>query len=189
MTSTQGSFDFARALPGGLVYRPDVLAPDTERAIIARLPDLPFRHFEFHGFQGLRRTVSFGAHYDFAREALAAAPPIPDFLEPCREAAATLAGLPVADLSHLLVTEYPAGAAIGWHRDKGVYETVIGISLLAPCTFRLRRRRGSKWERASFVAEPRSGYVLAGEARTVWEHSIPAVPSLRYSLTFRSLRR
>ncbi len=91
-------------------------------------------------------------------------------------------------MPHALITEYGPGAAIGWHRDKGVFSDVIGVSLLSPCTFRLRRRVGSSWERYSLIAEPRSAYLLRGEARTAWEHSIPAVETLRYSVTFRSLR-
>jgi alkylated DNA repair dioxygenase AlkB len=92
-----------------------------------------------------------------------------------------------SDFQHALITEYQPGAGIGWHRDKAVFGEVVGISLLSPCMFRLRRRVGSSWERASFVAEPRSAYLLAGPSRTEWEHSIPALDSLRYSITFRNL--
>jgi len=88
----------------------------------------------------------------------------------------------------VLVTEYGAGAGIGWHRDKAVFGEVVGISLLAPCTFRLRRKAGDGWERAAIVAEPRSAYLLSGAARSEWEHSIPAVATTRYSVTFRNLR-
>jgi len=59
---------------------------------------------------------------------------------------------------------------------------------MSPCTFRFRRKVGSRWERASFTAEPRSAYLLNGPSRTQWEHSIPAVDHLRYSITFRNLR-
>jgi alkylated DNA repair dioxygenase AlkB len=92
------------------------------------------------------------------------------------------------DLPHVLVTEYGPGAAIGWHRDKGVFDEVVGISLLSPCNFRFRRKQGAGWERYSLTVEPRSAYLLSGESRTVWEHSIPGVDTLRYSITFRSLR-
>jgi alkylated DNA repair dioxygenase AlkB len=91
-------------------------------------------------------------------------------------------------LQHVLVTEYGAGAAIGWHRDKAVFGEVVGISLLSPCTFRLRRAVADGWERVSIEAEPRSAYLLGGVSRTEWEHSIPAVDALRYSITFRNLR-
>ena len=98
------------------------------------------------------------------------------------------AGLAADALPHALVTEYSAGAAIGWHKDKGVFGDVVGVSLLSSCTFRLRRPKGATWERATVIAEPRSAYLMRGQARTEWEHSIPAVESLRYSITFRSLK-
>lgn len=91
-------------------------------------------------------------------------------------------------LQQVLVSEYEAGAGIGWHRDKAVFGDVIGISLLSRCNFRLRRQVGEKWERVTVVAEPRSAYLLRGPARTEWEHSIPGVDELRYSLTYRNLR-
>jgi alkylated DNA repair dioxygenase AlkB len=94
---------------------------------------------------------------------------------------------PVA-LQQVLVTEYAAGASIGWHRDKAIFGEVIGISLLSSCRFRLRRRAGTSWERVSFKAQPRSAYLLQGPSRTEWEHSIPAVEALRYSITFRNFR-
>ena len=92
------------------------------------------------------------------------------------------------ELQQVLVTEYEPGAAIGWHRDKAVFGEVIGISLLSSCTFRLRRKVGTTWERVSVTAEPRSAYLLSGPSRTEWEHSIPAVEALRYSVTFRNMR-
>jgi alkylated DNA repair dioxygenase AlkB len=113
---------------------------------------------------------------------------MPQFLLRARESAARLAGMSISDLQHALVTEYPPGAALGWHKDKAVFGTVVGISLLAQCKFRFRRKiAGGGWERWSILLEPRSGYVLTGPARNQWEHSIPSVQSLRYSLTFRSL--
>lgn len=99
-----------------------------------------------------------------------------------------MAGLTASDLPHALVTEYGSGAAIGWHRDRGVFRDVIGVSLLAPCFFRLRRLRGTGFERASLTLKSRSAYRLRGPARTEWEHSIPAVESQRYSITLRSMR-
>ena len=104
-----------------------------------------------------------------------------------RERAARFAGVTPDALAHALVLEYPPGAAIGWHRDRPVFDDVIGISLTSPCTFRFRRKAGAKWERKSITAEPRSMYLLRGPARTEWEHSIPGVDTLRYSITFRSL--
>jgi alkylated DNA repair dioxygenase AlkB len=84
--------------------------------------------------------------------------------------------------------EYGPGAAIGWHRDKSVFGQIVGVSLLSPCTFRLRRAVDTTWERVSLTAEPRSAYLLSGPAREEWEHSIPGVEQLRYSVTFRNIR-
>ena len=102
--------------------------------------------------------------------------------------AAQFAGLSADALQHALITEYSAGAAIGWHRDRPEFEDVIGISLRAPCVFRFRRKQGTRWERASIGLQPRSTYLLRGPARWDWQHSIPAVDNLRYSITFRSFR-
>jgi alkylated DNA repair dioxygenase AlkB len=108
---------------------------------------------------------------------------------PVRDRAARFAGLDPAVLQQALVTEYSPGAAIGWHKDKGVFDDVVGISLGAPCTFRFRRALpDGKWERRNLVLEPGSSYLITGESRTEWEHSIPPVEALRYSITFRSMR-
>jgi alkylated DNA repair dioxygenase AlkB len=113
---------------------------------------------------------------------------MPAFLLPLRSKAAAFAGLDPQALQHVLLTEYSAGAAIGWHKDRSVFGETVGISLLSPCRFRFRRGEGGKWERIALTAEPRSAYLLAGAARSDWEHSIPAVEALRYSITFRNLR-
>jgi hypothetical protein len=113
----------------------------------------------------------------------------PELIAEDQEAAllATMQSLPPADLQHVLLTEYRPGAAIGWHKDRSVFGDVIGISLLAPCTFRMRQKVGSRWRRASMPLAPRSGYLLRGPSRTEWEHSIPEVAGLRYSVTFRNM--
>ncbi len=133
--------------------------------------------------------MSFGWKYDFNSALLREAGPIPEFLMPIREKAAAFAGLEASALAHVLVTEYSPGTTINWHRDRPHYEDVIGISLASECKFRLRRRAGSNWQRRSINLAPRSVYLLRGPVRTDWEHSIPAVASLRYSITFRNLRQ
>ena len=188
MTDQMGLFGTDPSLPGGFRYQPDLLSVAEERALLGQIKDLPFREFEFHGFTGKRRVVSFGWRYDFSERSLFKTNDIPAFLFPVREKAARFAGLEPDQLQHVLVTEYSEGAAIGWHKDKAVFGDVVGVSLLSACTFRLRRKSGTKWERRSIIAEPRSVYLLRGESRTEWEHSIPGVDSLRYSLTFRNLR-
>lgn len=185
--SQKDLFGSADELPAGLRYSPGLISAEEESALIAGMAQLPFKEFEFHGFLGKRRVVSFGWRYDFNGGGLGKADPIPQFLMPARERAARFAGIEPAALEHVLLTEYRPGATIGWHKDRPSFDDVIGISLGASCVFRLRRKQGAGWERHSFTAEPRSVYLLRGPARTEWEHSIPAVDMLRYSLTFRSV--
>ncbi len=174
--------------PEGFSYQADILSAEEEQSLAEQISVLPLKEFEFHGYIGKRRTMSFGWHYDFGDSKLKQTEEIPAYLLPLRERAAEFAGFPPENLPHALVTEYSPGAAIGWHRDKAVFGEIVGISLLSPCTFRLRRAVDGGWERASIVAEPRSAYLLSGAARTEWEHSIPPVDALRYSITFRNLR-
>lgn len=181
-------FDLPPVLPEGMRYAADFLSAADEARLIEAIEPLPFRPFEFHGFEGRRRIMSFGWRYDFAGSRLDAAEPLPPFLQPLRERAAAFAGLDPAALPHAMVTEYAPGAPIGWHRDRPEFGDVIGVSLAAPCRFRLRRERGDGWERLTLPLPPRSIYLLRGAARSEWEHSIPPVEQLRYSITFRSVK-
>jgi alkylated DNA repair dioxygenase AlkB len=174
-------------LPEGFKYQPELISPAQERELIRRIEPLPLKEFEFQGFLGKRRVVSFGWRYDFNDQDLQKADDIPEFLLPLRALAAGFAGLSADSFRHVLVTEYSPGAAIGWHKDKKMFAEVVGISLGSACRFRFRRRLGEKWQRAQILAEPRSAYLLSGPSRTQWEHSIPAVQHLRYSITFRNL--
>lgn len=176
-------------LPDGFRYRPRLLEEAEEGALVAEIERLPFKEFEFHGFSGKRRVMSFGWRYDFNEAKLSPAAPIPEFLLPVRREAACFAGADEAAFEQILVTEYQPGAAIGWHKDRAVFADVVGVSLLAECRFRFRRKAGAGWERASLSLSPRSAYLLSGQARVEWEHSIPAVEQLRYSLTFRNFRK
>ncbi|WP_055045786.1 alpha-ketoglutarate-dependent dioxygenase AlkB [Devosia sp. A16] len=171
----------------GFEYRADLLTTDRERELLSLLPSLPFAAFEFHGFEGKRRVVSYGWKYDFSAQRLVAVEPIPPIFVAVRNAAGAALGVTPDRLQQLLVTEYGPGAAIGWHKDKAAFGQVIGVSLGAPCTMRLRQRRGSGWLRHNIELEPRSAYLLSGEVRSNWEHSIPPVAATRYSLTFRTL--
>jgi alkylated DNA repair dioxygenase AlkB len=174
--------------PDGFRYEAALLDPAEERVLAERIQDLPFEAFNFQGYLAKRRVVSYGWHYSYDDRSLRQAEAIPEFLLSVRERAASFAGVDAEQLAQALVTEYRPGTPIGWHRDKGVYGDVIGISLLSSCIFRFRRKTGPVWERYSLTVEPGSVYLLTGAARNEWEHSIPPVPALRYSITFRSMR-
>ena len=181
-------FDASRVLPEGLRYADDVISSSEAERLVAAFAGLPFRAFDFHGFKGNRRVVSFGWRYDFSASTLKDAEPMPDFLEPTRRAAAEFAGLPASAIEHAMVTEYAPGAGIGWHRDRPEFDKVIGLSFVSPAVLRLRRRDGDRWRRAALPLAPGSAYLLDGPARTDWQHSIAPGDRLRYSVTFRTLR-
>jgi alkylated DNA repair dioxygenase AlkB len=174
-------------LPPGFKYQANIISEDEEQALLRFIKDLPFREFEFQGFTAKRRVVSFGWHYDFNGGGLTKTEDFPDFLHEARERAERFAAIAPRSLQQVLITEYSPGAAIGWHKDRSVFGDVVGISLLSPCVFRLRLKRGTRWERRNLTAAPRSIYLLRGTARSEWEHSIPAVEKLRYSITFRNV--
>jgi alkylated DNA repair dioxygenase AlkB len=175
-------------IPAGFIYETEFISNNEEQHLLTNIQTLPFKNFQYHGFEGNRRIVDYGWSYNFESKKLTPGRPIPEFLLSIRERAATRMALPADSLSEALVTQYPAGSAIGWHRDVPQFDVVFGISLLSACIFRLRLKQDSKWLRYSCLAEPCSMYILSGPARRVWEHSIPAVEMLRYSITFRTRR-
>ena len=134
-------FGAAQALPEGFRHQADILSSQDEQLLLEHLQRLPFKEFQFQGFVGKRRVVSYGWQYDFNERMLRQAEEIPPFLIPLREAAADFAGIAPEQLAQVLLTEYDAGASIGWHRDKKMFGDVIGISLLSACRFRFRRSR------------------------------------------------
>jgi alkylated DNA repair dioxygenase AlkB len=177
------------ALPPGLSYCEEAISAEDERRLLAQIAGLPFKEFQFQGFEGKRRVVSFGWRYDFNDHRVQPADPIPDFLLEIRGKVEASSGFVLPDLQQVLVTEYAPGAPIGWHKDRPVFGDVMGLSLVSPCTFRLRKSAGDrKWQRAAIRLEPHSAYFLTGPARWQWEHSIPPLETLRYSITFRNVR-
>ena len=175
-------------LPSGFRYMPDVISATQERDLVARFEKLDLKPFEFHGYKGNRRIYTFGHRYVFAGQEARDDASIPDYLRPLMEIAGEISGTPVAGFEQIMVTEYAAGAGIGWHRDRPTYEDIVGISFLAPCALRLRKRDGDDWERMTAHVEPRSAYLLHGKVRNVWQHSIAPMDVLRYSVTLRSFR-
>jgi DNA oxidative demethylase len=183
---TPGLFD---VLPAGFLYHPEFITSEEERTLLAAMSSMQFGEVTFRGVTARRRIRQFGWRYSFESYRVSEGAELPGFLLPLRGRAAALAGVDAEALSEALVTEYPPGAPIGWHRDAPVFGIVVGVSLLAACVFRLRRSEGGGEKPVNVELAPRSAYVLDGEARNQWQHSIPAVRALRYSITFRTLRR
>jgi alkylated DNA repair dioxygenase AlkB len=179
--------DLLIAGPRGFRYDPAFVAVEEESALVAGLGAVAFSEIRMRGVAARRRSAHFGWLYGYETARIAPGPPLPEFLLPLRARAAALSDTAPERLEEVLITEYPAGAAIGWHRDAPMFDVVVGISLLAPCRMRFRRgaaRDAPRWEAP---LAPRSAYVLAGEVRWAWQHSIPPVESPRYSITFRTL--
>jgi DNA oxidative demethylase len=186
-------------LPEGLTYVPGFLAEAEERDVLAVLATVELHPYVLHDTPSRRLVRSFGlARVGGAYDA-GPAEPIPAELEWLRDRCAGLMKREPQALTQLLVTYYPSGAGIGWHRDLPQFGDVSGVSLLTACRMRFRRGRRPRpiehrgrtraWETAELTLEPRSAYVLSGPARTEWQHHIPPVPEERWSMTFRTLRR
>jgi alkylated DNA repair protein (DNA oxidative demethylase) len=186
LVATQPDLFGETGLPG-LSQAGEFVTPSEEQSLIASIDAVDLTPFKFHGWLGKRLTVSYGWSYDFDDASLSPAEPIPDWLLPLRATAARFAGLQPGELVQALLIRYDPGAGIGWHRDRPVFEHVLGISLGAPTTMRFRQRKPGGFERASALLAPRSIYHLTGEARHRWEHSIAAMEVTRWSITFRSL--
>jgi alkylated DNA repair dioxygenase AlkB len=174
--------------PPGFLYYPDIVTAHEESALVARVRAIEFSPVQMRGQVARRRTAHFGWVYGYESWRISPGPPLPPFLLPLRERVGALAGVDAAALAEVLVTEYPAGAAIGWHRDAPQFGVVIGVSLLGACRMRFQRGREAERQTRAVLLEPRSAYVLSGEARQQWQHSIPALRAPRYSITFRTLR-
>ena len=174
--------------PGGLLYRPDLVSAEEEHDLLARLDSLRFDPIVMHGRAARRTARHFGLDYDYGTRTPKPGEPVPDWLLPVQARAAALAEVEPEELAEVLVQRYPPGSTIGWHRDAPAFEKVAGVSLGAPCRLRFRRGKGARRQVYELVLAPRSGYVLEGEARRAWEHSIPPTKELRYSITFRTLR-
>jgi DNA oxidative demethylase len=174
-------------LPAGFLYKADFITSAEEQELLAHFRELEFRPFNFQGYVAKRRIVDYGFEYDFTSRKASETKAIPDFLKAFQRRAAELAQVEADEIGEAIITEYPAGAPIGWHRDVPQFETIIGISLASSCRMRLKPYKG-EGKIVSIELEPRSSYVISSEARWNYQHSIPAVKELRYSITFRTLR-
>ena len=171
----------------GLAFREELIGAGEEAALIAELERTDLSPFRFQGWTGKRRTKTYGWRHDFDDRSFEPVEPFPDWLLELRERAAGFAALPAEEFVHALLTRYDPGAPIGWHRDRPHFGTVVGVSLGSEAILRFRKRDGASFQRFSLTLPPRSAYVLAGEVRSEWEHSIAPAEQLRFSVTFRTL--
>jgi alkylated DNA repair dioxygenase AlkB len=178
----------APALPEGFVFQPEFLSVEEERALLEAIGRLALEEAKYKEYTARRRVAYFGHDYDFSKNRLGEAPPIPDFLERLREKLARWMGVAPADFVTALVAEYRPGTPLGWHRDAPDYERVAGVSLGGSARMRLRRYPPGKDKPLVLDLPPRSAYQMTGAARWQWQHSIPPTRELRYSITFRTLR-
>jgi alkylated DNA repair protein (DNA oxidative demethylase) len=178
---------FSEPVVVGLGLRDDFITEAEHSALLARLEAIDLTPFRFHGWIGNRKTTTFGWRYDFDDSSFAPAEPIPKWLHPLRARAADLVRVAPGDFAHVLLARYDPGAGIGWHRDRPQFEDVIGVSLGSPAVMRFRQRTATGFRRANIHLEPRSAYLLSGEVRHDWEHSIAPGSQLRFSITFRTL--
>ena len=186
-------------VPPGFAYRPDIVTADEEAALVAALARIELANVEMRGGVARRRTAHYGWTYGYTARQTSPGAPIPDFLLPLRERAAGWAEVDPDDLAEALVTEYPPGAPIGWHRDAPMFDVIVGISLGAACRMKFRpyvspkdlggAGRAPRRATHEIALAPRSAYLMRGAARRDFEHHIPPVAALRYSITFRTLMR
>lgn len=175
--------------PGGYRYLPEFVHEGDAAELLECIGGLPFEPVIFRGVTARRRVVHLGHRYDFEARGVAPGLPIPDLLLDLRDRLAPIADRPPHRFEEVLVTEYPPGATIGWHRDAPAFgSTVLGVSLGSSCRMRFRRAVEDGWETWEQTLEPRSAYLLSGPARASWQHSIPPTPDLRHSITYRTVR-
>ena len=177
------------ALPEGMRYQEDFLAPGEEQALLAILAGLPLANMQYRQYTARRRVLSYGGQYDFSAQKLSEAQPLPAWLDPLRERAGAWAGIPPERFTQALVAEYAPGTPLGWHRDVADFEDVVGISLADEAVMRFRpwpHVTGSKTPSLRIVVVPRSIYLLRGPARWAWQHAVSPTRALRYSITLRT---
>jgi alkylated DNA repair dioxygenase AlkB len=182
-------FDQPIELPSGLVYQSGFLEAQEEAALIAGIGALELREAQYKEFTAKRRVASFGAGYDYDANELTPAPVMAPFLLPLRARVAAWTGVAEEAFGYALVSEYRPGTQLGWHRDVPHFEMIVGVSLAAAATMRLREYPPRPRSRIlTLELQPRSAYVMKGAARWGWQHSIAPTPRLRYSITFRTRR-
>ncbi len=184
-------FPIDPVFPEGFRYLPDFITEDEEQQLVDEISKVELHTFTFQGYEAKRKVASFGFDWNFEKQALLKGKEIPEVFTPLIDKVASYLILEREKLAEFLITEYPVGSVINWHRDAPPFDLIAGISLLSDCTFRLRpfdKAKQTKSATLSFPVHRRSLYVIEGVSRTEWQHSIAAVNKVRYSITLRTLR-
>jgi alkylated DNA repair dioxygenase AlkB len=187
-------FEGSAKVPDGFIYQQNFISEVEEQELIREIQKLHLTPFKYYQFTGKRRTVSFGWQYEFGTSEITIAPDMPAFLLPVRTRAGTLFNIDPNSLIQTSIIEYSTGSPIGWHRDIPHFGVVVGISLGAACRMRfrkynrLRSKNLNRDEILSIELQPRSVYLMSGASREIWQHSIPPVKELRYSIMMRTVR-
>ncbi|WP_207536116.1 alpha-ketoglutarate-dependent dioxygenase AlkB [Desertivirga arenae] len=177
--------------PSGFRYLPNFINKEEEDSLLCLISTLELRPFKFQGYEAKRKVASYGFDWSFETRTLSKGKSIPSDFNHIIGKVASLIPVNIKDIGELLVTEYPDGSVINWHRDAPPFDIIVGISLLTDCKFRFRPYKKSMQTRSSLISIPvqgRSLYIIEGEARTDWEHSIAPVKTKRLSITLRTLR-
>ena len=180
-------------LPEGFVYKPELISHEEEQALVRAIEQLEFAEVKMRDVVAKRRVVHFGRSYAYETTAITSAPPIPEFLATLRQRVAEFAARDPEAFAEVLVSDYPPGAPIGWHRDAPGFDIIVGVSLLSECTMQLRpwpveKLAAKRVKPLKQILEPRSAYILRGASRNRWQHRIPPAKTRRLSITFRTLR-
>jgi len=187
----QTLFDVQPAFPPGFSYHPDFITEQEESDLCAKIQGIELNNMIFQGFEAKRKTASFGYDYSFDKRKVSKGKEIPQIFDFLIEKVARHLSIKPLVFEELLITEYPPGSVINWHRDAPPFDIIAGISLLSDCVFRLRPHEKAKQNRSNIISFPvrrRSLYIISGEARSEWQHSIAPVKETRYSVTLRTLR-
>ena len=173
----------------GLRYVPAYLDATAHDALLAAVDAGPWRDF------GERRAQIYGYSYHYTKGGIYRVEDLPPWAQ---DLAARFErdGLMPELADQMIVNEYQPGLGIPAHVDAPLFaDAIISISLGSSCVMEFSNDSGDVEQ---LFLEAMSALVIAGEARHVWKHSIPARTAdalqgrerprgRRASLTFRKL--
>lgn len=185
-------FDISPQLPDGFSYNNNFISVEEESQLVHVIKQFDLTNMKFHEYEAKRKVMSFGRGWSFTEQQLKQGNQIPGAFDFLLERIASHLNIGKDAIAQLLITEYPIESVINWHRDAPPFETIVGVSLLSDCIFKLRPHEKEKQTRAATISLPvqrRSMYIMTGIAKTAWQHSTAPVKQVRYSLTFRTIKK